>query len=1534
MTNPLIAAREVTTDWSTGISLVSSVTDLSDAISGGSWIEVGLGVVGLGAEAVSLVVDPLGTLAGYGVGWLIEHCQPLQDALDWIAGDPAQIEAYAKTWDNVATRISEVATAQNAAVTADVSDWTGQTATAYKSAASNTTNLLTAANTAATAAASAIRMAGGIVAAVRETVRDLVAQTVGRLAVWAAELVFSVGLATPLVAIQATAYIAKTVATISKLFSKLAKTMAKLKPLLKQLKSAFGDIAKAFKKTPSKSSKNADNTTTSPAATKNTDTSTTPSTTKQPDTPTNPATTTDTPSKTPDTPETKPATTLTDTTKPDTKLPDQADSGKPDLNKTAKQTTDCNDPVDAATGEFLLPETDVNLLGVLPLTLARRHRSSYRFGRWFGPSWAATVDMRVIVDQVGVKFVGPDGELWQFPHTAPDVAVASVHKGTRATMTRAETGGYRVYDPDRELTWAFYPNPGMGGLDTQLGNYAISEIIDRHGNRILFHFNDNGEPTHVVHSGGYRVNISVTEDRITALTVVGTLADGTDVSSLVREFGYTAGELTAVTNGVGATTTYQYDAQHRILGWRDSRGTEMRNTYDTMGRVVAQTGTEGILSATFAYEKLPQYGRTRTHYTNSRSGVTIFEFDEELCLRYTVNPRGATVRTEYNEYRQPVQYIDSYTNVVSYLYDKNGDLTRITRPDGLTITIDYQGPKCPATVTDVDGSTTYRTYDSRGNLVSVTDPDGVHTSYTHHPVGAPATIVESSGTTITVDVDGAGLPVRVTNADGAVTRIARDHFGRACAVTDALGLTTTYVYSTEGKQLSRIGPDGTTDSWQFDGEGNLLAYVNPVGGHTHYTYGAFDLCASRRDASGETTTYTYDTERNLIAVTNPLGDTWNYTYDETNNVVCSKDYSGAQTTTRYDLLNRPEIVTTPTEVELSHRYDRLGRLTSIRTSTDDWISRTYTPTGHIATARNGHGDDTTHAIALTHTPGGRLLSQQMDDQPPALYAYDAHGREVDYTTPNGNSTKKRYNTSGRIEELIASGHKFSFTFDASGRQNSWRTPVVGQHWAHKGTGHRTVHELVQLEPATGIPTQLIQRDEYTWRADGLLDAHMIARPGGAEYRKYELDSLGRVNYIIDSHAGVVEYYKYDALSNLIAAHISDDPASDSEPARHQYRHNILTSIGGVTYSHDAAGRLVRREHQKAVGESDVWNFEYDYNDQLTGVFTPNGEHWRYTYDAFGRRVTKENVTGSDRYRYTWDRTHLVEQSVQTREYAEITAWAYQPETYIPLAQSIFREGVESQFHVIVTGTDGAPKLLIDGHTGTAVSYASTTLWGALTWSGATCPHRLQGQYYDSETELHYNLHRYFDPKTGRYITSDPLGLAPANNSYTYPRNPTAWSDPLGLAPESCSQTSSRSSNDPLFRGTTRGYEGNPGLAETGWTPTSEDPRIATIFATGSEDYGEAVVQIARGDDLAGVERDMDYGYFPVEREVPVNISPGEFSSRASIEIPASAAREILADMGIDIPRRIDTGNMRDIMDETPAMTAEQIQEFIERAERI
>ena len=59
--------------------------------------------------------------------------------------------------------------------------------------------------------------------------------------------------------------------------------------------------------------------------------------------------------------------------------------------------------------------------------------------------------------------------------------------------------------------------------------------------------------------------------------------------------------------------------------------------------------------------------------------------------------------------------------------------------------------------------------------------------------------------------------------------------------------------------------------------------------------------------------------------------------------------------------------------------------------------------------------------------------------------------------------------------------------------------------------------------------------------------------------------------------------------------------------------------------------------------------------------------------------------------------------------------------------------------------------------------------------------RFPGQYFDSETGLHYNYFRDYDPSTGRYIESDPVGLNGGINTYTYAANsPLRYIDPKGL----------------------------------------------------------------------------------------------------------------------------------------------------------
>ncbi|MBC3778170.1 RHS repeat-associated core domain-containing protein, partial [Pseudomonas sp. SWRI99] len=88
--------------------------------------------------------------------------------------------------------------------------------------------------------------------------------------------------------------------------------------------------------------------------------------------------------------------------------------------------------------------------------------------------------------------------------------------------------------------------------------------------------------------------------------------------------------------------------------------------------------------------------------------------------------------------------------------------------------------------------------------------------------------------------------------------------------------------------------------------------------------------------------------------------------------------------------------------------------------------------------------------------------------------------------------------------------------------------------------------------------------------------------------------------------------------------------------------------------------------------------------------------------------------------------------------------------------------------------------------------------------------RFQGQYFDAESGLHYNRHRYYDPRLGRYLTPDPVKLAGGLNQYQYVPNPTGWVDPLGLT-SSCPPPNKPGCAVPGGIGGAKVDEGEPAL---------------------------------------------------------------------------------------------------------------------------
>ncbi|MGH3801034.1 MAG: RHS repeat domain-containing protein, partial [Pseudonocardiaceae bacterium] len=418
-------------------------------------------------------------------------------------------------------------------------------------------------------------------------------------------------------------------------------------------------------------------------------------------------------------------------------------------------------------------------------------------------------------------------------------------------------------------------------------------------------------------------------------------------------------------------------------------------------------------------------------------------------------------------------------------------------------------------------------------------------------------------------------------------------------------------------------------------------------------------------------------------------------------------------------------------------------------------------------------------------------------------SYDALGRRTHRRTPSGAESTWEYGAGEAPVALHTAGRTLRFGYDPAGREVQRRFgtgAVLAQSW---DANHRLSSQaLTAAGPGLGQPTsvrqtRLVQRRSYSYRPDGYvtdIDDHL----SGA--RHFDLDPTGRVTTV--HGAGWTERYAYDLAGNITDAAWPVLPQANLLDAdargEREYTGTVIHRAGNIRYQHDTHGRITLRQQKRLSAKPHTWRYTWNTDDHLVAVTTPDDQHWRYHYDALGRRIAKhrlgaDGVSVAEQVDFAWDGVMLAEQTHTGGPGKPVrsTAWDWEPDSFHPISQTeraapvrdARREWVDEQFYAIVTDLVGTPTEMVDPD-GNLAWRLRTTLWGMVVdrgVDGVSCPLRFPGQYFDPETELNYNYHRYYDSVSGRYYGSDPIGLEGGFNPHKYVPNPINWIDPLGLA---------------------------------------------------------------------------------------------------------------------------------------------------------
>ncbi|HCW0851264.1 TPA: RHS repeat protein, partial [Pseudomonas aeruginosa] len=400
----------------------------------------------------------------------------------------------------------------------------------------------------------------------------------------------------------------------------------------------------------------------------------------------------------------------------------------------------------------------------------------------------------------------------------------------------------------------------------------------------------------------------------------------------------------------------------------------------------------------------------------------------------------------------------------------------------------------------------------------------------------------------------------------------------------------------------------------------------------------------------------------------------------------------------------------------------------------------------------------------------RLDQQTLLDR--VTYRYDAANQLLEIGYPSGLAIGYPRNAGGQVASVtLAVGDKAP-------------SPLVGQiaylpfgplqrlTWGNGITLSREYDQDYQLLRQKVGPWQ----SDYQHDANGNIQQHRHSLWGTLDYQYDPLDRLTEERGVQGGRS-----YAYDAVGNRTQR--SDNPASGGTASSQDYQYapdsNRLTAIGAQAVTSDAAGNLTQDRAARKLA--------YDAQGRLQSVSLDGQQVAEYRYNALGQRIVKLTPESVTTYLYGPD-GQLLGEAEHDGSGRKLRAQYYLWLDSLPLAT------IDADYDA--QGKVGNPTLLYLHGDHLDTPRLATDASGQIAWQwqsdafgrgealsqGSTQVNlRFPGQYYDAESGLHYNYFRDYDPETGRYVESDPIGLGGGLNTYGYVEaNPVLRTDSLGL----------------------------------------------------------------------------------------------------------------------------------------------------------